>query len=306
MILRRLPLIVLGVALSACAPAAAPDAQAASPRVWFDSPLPGTVITDTSACEILAHVASPQGVSAVELWMNDRQDDSLQAVRDTGSMTTYARDCEGLPPGQYALRLRARNSSGDWSPYVETSMSILEGVRATPVPPAAAVSTPSPIPLSASQGGISIESISPDTVYSGDESCGPLEVTITARASAPGGVAAVVLFYRAEPSGSRGYRNAVMAPIGDGLYRATVSTASVLDGPAEASLQYQVVVQLADGDTSLRTPLLSDVLIQPCGTISTTTAGDCTQYQTRRACESRGCKWVLLPAIIPVYACGNP
>jgi hypothetical protein len=48
---------------------------------------------------------------------------------------------------------------------------------------------------------------------------------------------------------------------------------------------------------------MSDIAVQPCGTIA---PADCTQYQTKRACESRDCKWVLLPAIIPVYACGNP
>jgi hypothetical protein len=116
----------------------------------------------------------------------------------------------------------------------------------------------------------------------------------------------VVLFYRAGPEGAGGYENIVMSPIGGDQYRATVSTTTILDGPAEASLQYQVVVQLADGDTSLRTPLMSDIAVQPCGTIATTTAADCTQYQTKRACESRDCRWVLLPAIIPVYACGNP
>jgi hypothetical protein len=302
-----LHLVLPGLLLSACAPAAAVQGEdLARPRVWFDSPLPGTGLTDSGACEIVAHAASPLGVSAVELWINDNQDGSMHAARESGSMTTYTRDCEDMPPGEYALRLRARDAAGNWSPYAETSMSILEGARATPVPPLAAISTPTQMPFAPRGGSVSIESISSGTVYSGAESCGPLDVTITARAAAPVGIAVVVLFYRAEPGGAGGYRNIVMAPIGGEQYRATISTESVLDGPAEASLQYQVVVQLADGDTSLRTPLMSDIAVQPCGTITTITTADCTQYQTKRACESRDCKWMLLPAIIPVYACGNP
>ena len=297
-------LILAGLLLSACAPAApVQDADLSRPRTWFDSPLPGTVITASGACAILAHAASPLGIAAVELWMNDIQDDSMRLARDSGSMITYSRDCADMPPGEYALRLRARDKAGNWSPYAETSMSILEGARATPVPPLAAVSTPTQVPFSPREGSVSIESISSGTVYSGAGSCGPLDVTITARAAATGAIAVVVLFYRAEPEGAGGYENAVMSPIGDDLYRATVSTTSIVDGPAESSLQYQVVVQLADGDTSLRTPLMSDIAVQPCGTIA---VSDCTQYQTKRACESRDCKWVLLPAIIPVYACGNP
>ena len=292
--------------LAACIPADVQGGEVAPPRVWFDAPLPGTVITDPDACEIVAHAASRRGVSAVELWMNDIQDNSMRLARDGGSMTTYTRDCRDMLPGEYTLRLRARDRSGTWSPYVQTSLSILEGVRDTPVPPAVAVSTPSPVPFSPRQGDVLIESISSGTVYSGAEICGPLDVTITARAAASAGITAVVLFYRADPGGSRSYKSTVMEPIGDDHYQATVNTGSILKGAAESSLQYQVVVQLADGDTSLRTPLMSDIAIQPCGTIATTTAADCTQYQTKRACESRGCAWVLLPAIVPVYACGNP
>lgn len=307
--LHRLPLhlIVLGLLLSACAPAAAGQGEdLVRPRVWFDSPLPGTVVTDSGACRIVAHAASPPGVSAVEFWVNDIRDNSMHAASDSGSMLTYTRDCGDMPPGEYALRLRASDAAGNWSPFAETSMSILEGVRETPVPPLAALSTPTPVPFSGGEGSVSIESISSGTVYSGAGTCGPLDVTITARAAVPGSIAVVVLFYRAEPGGAGGYSNVVMTPIGGDQYRATISTESVLGGPAEASLQYQVVVQLADGDTSLRTPLMSDIAVQPCGTITTTTAADCTQYQTKRACESRDCKWILLPAIIPVYACGNP
>lgn len=302
--LRRLLLVALpGLLLAACAPAGVPAGVVAPPRVWFDSPLPGTVIIGAGRCEIVVHAASPLGVSAVELWINDIQDNSMRLARDGASIFTYTRDCGDGLPGEYALRMRARDTAGNWSPYVETSMSILEGERATPVPPLASISTPTQVAFSPREGGVSIESISSGTVYSGADSCGPQEVTITARAAAADGIAVVVLFYRASSEGAGGYENAVMAPVGDDQYRATVNIRSVLEHPAEASLQYQVVVQLGDGDTSLRTPLMSDIAIQPCGTI---TPADCTQYQTKRACESRGCKWVLLPAIVPVYACGNP
>jgi hypothetical protein len=77
-------LLLPGLLLSACAPAAAVQGEdLARPRVWFDSPLPGTGVTDSGACEIVAHAASPLGVSAVEFSMNDIQDTPCRA-RKTG------------------------------------------------------------------------------------------------------------------------------------------------------------------------------------------------------------------------------
>jgi hypothetical protein len=248
----------------------------------------------------VAHGASALGISTVELLIDDNRDNSIRGTRENDSIITYSRDCSDMPPGEYLLRLRVQDKAGNWSRTAETSLSIVESRRPTPLPPPPAIDTPRP------PGGVrnvAIESISTNPVYAGADTCGPVDVIITARATAPKGIAVVVLFYRVEPSSPGGYANAVMAPIGGDLYQATISPNSILDGAAEGALRYQVVVQQGDGDTSIRTPVMEDIAVQPCGKIG---APDCTRYSDKRTCESHGCKWVLLPAIVPVYACGNP
>jgi hypothetical protein len=114
----------------------------------------------------------------------------------------------------------------------------------------------------------------------------------------------VVLFFRYEPGSPGGFDSVSMSPLGGDLYQAILNPTSVLGGPAEATLQYQVVVQEQDGDTNIRTPVLADVAVLPCGS----GGGDlgCSSYTDDDDCEAAGCSWVLVPAAIPLYACRNP
>lgn len=168
-------------------------------------------------------------------------------------------------------------------------------------------STPTPAPV----GGVSIESVSTNLVYLGRASCGPLEVTITARATAPNGIKVVVLFYRfSTGSSSSEFQSVAMNPIGGDLYQRTLNPTSLLGGSIpfdQATLQYQIVVQQNDGDTSIRTPVMADIAVQACGSISVPTAAPaCSSYTDRRACEAHGCNWVEIPGTVPIYECRNP
>jgi hypothetical protein len=152
---------------------------------------------------------------------------------------------------------------------------------------------------------VSIKSVSADLVYVGDSSCGPVQVSILAHATAPKGIQVVVLFYRFEPGSPSGFENMSMNPAGVDLYQAILNPTSLLGGALgsdSATLQYQVVVQQKDGDTSIRTPVLADISLQPCGAATV----DCTAYDNKRACESHGCSWVSSPGIVPIFACQNP
>jgi hypothetical protein len=128
-------------------------------------------------------------------------------------------------------------------------------------------------------------------------------VVITARATAPKGIQVVVLFYRYEPGSPSGFQNVAMSPIGGDLYRVSLVPNSTLGGPADGIVQYQVVVQQTDGDTSLRTPVLADIEVRSCGS---PVEVSCASFPDQRACEANGCAWVAGPGIVPVYSCQNP
>jgi hypothetical protein len=139
-------------------------------------------------------------------------------------------------------------------------------------------------------GGVSIQSISSDVVYVGAASCGPQQVTIVAHATAPAGITAVVLFFRFEPGSPGGFQNTAMNPIGGDLYQSTLNPDLILGGfltADQVTLQYQVVVQQTGGDTSIRTPVLADIAVLPCGNAVL----DCSTYDKKAACQSHGCVW---------------
>jgi hypothetical protein len=298
--------LMIALLLSACAPApGGPVAGAAGARAWFDAPLPETVFYPPNPCQIVAHGASPAGIAAFELAINGAAM-TLPSPDSNSSLATLTRDCGLSLPGRYVLRMRAQDTTGGWSGYAETSLIIEE--ETTPSPQPRTPQAPAPLVIasatSAAPGAVSIESVETWVVYAGDPTCGPNDVVITARATAPKGIQVVVLFYRYEPGSPSGFQDVAMTPIGGDLYRASLVPNSTLGGPADAILQYQVVVQQTDGDTSIRTPVLADIEVKSCG--SAPVEVDCASFPDKRACEAHGCSWVAGPGIVPVYSCQNP
>lgn len=298
------PVLMLTLVLAACAPAAAPS-DPAEVRAWFDAPLPETVYWPPNPCQIVGHGASPSGIASFELEINGAAV-TLPSPDSQGSLVTLTRDCGLTLPGRYQLRLRAQDNGGNWSGYADTSLIIAAGATDTaPAQPPPAEPTPTPVASAtfAAPGAVTIESVETWVVYAGDSSCGPNDVVITARATAPGGIQVVVLFYRYDPGSAGGFQNVAMSPIGGDLYRAALVPNSTFGGPADAILQYQVVVQQTDGDTSVRTPVLADIEVKSCGV---PVPAACASYPDKRACEANGCAWVAGPGIVPVYSCQNP
>jgi hypothetical protein len=309
-------LLLLAVALSGCtlSTSNAQDsaAETDAPRAWFDAPLPNTVYFPPSPCQIVAHGASPGGIATFELSINGAVTASIPSPDTQSSLVTLTQDCGLSEPGNYLLQLRAQDNDGNWSGLAQTNLIIAapEEATATPPPPeqpAPEIPTPTLTPTTEPTGGVSIESVSTDLVYLGGSDCGPVDVTITARATAPKDIQVVVLFYRFETgNSSAGFESASMNPIGDDLYRGNLNPTSLLGGSIpfdQATLQYQVVVQQSDGDTSIRTPVIADIAVQACGSVTTV---DCSSYTTERTCIANGCNWVSIPAAVPLFACQNP
>ena len=301
--------LMIALWLSACAPAAGgPSAGVAAVRAWFDAPLPGTVFYPPNPCQIVAHGSSPSGIALFELTINGAAASTIPSPDTKSSLATLTRDCGLSQPGEYNLMLRAQDNAGNWSGYAETSLVIDAGaIPNQPVqpPPQQVIASPTPTPVPAVPGEVSVQSVSTWLLYAGDAGCGPQEVSIVAHATAPKGIKVVVLFYRFEPGSPSGFADVAMSPLGGDLYQGVLNPTSVLGGPAGAILQYQVVVQQNDGDTSIRTPVLADIEVKPCGGGAPPPV-DCSSFPDKRACEANGCSWVAGPGIVPVYSCQNP
>jgi hypothetical protein len=304
-------LALFALALSGCQLTLTRGPAANSTRAWFDAPLPGTVTMPPNPCEIVAHGGSPSGVALFELSING-QAMSIPSPDTTSSLVTLTRACGFSEPGEYQLRLRIKDNAGIWSGFAETNVTIGAALTSTaaavpparPTPTSTPTDTPTPAPVV--QGEVSVQSVSTDLVYVGDNSCGPVQVSIVAHATAPKGIAVVVLFYRFEPGSPSGFQNLAMGPAGNDLYAANLNPTSLLGGGLaadQATLQYQIVVQQKDGDTSIRTPVMADIALQPCGNVQVV---DCSNYTTKKTCENHGCNWELQPGIVPVYECKGP
>jgi hypothetical protein len=313
-------LLILILGISGCnLPASKTNSSigASAPRAWFDAPLPGTVVRPPNPCQIVAHGASPNGISLFELSVNGAVKANIPSPDTQSSLVTLTQDCGLSEPGEYLLQLRAQDKKGNWSGFAETSLIIAAGETQNGTPPApteAATPTtiatptliPSPTPTLLPTGGVTIESISTDLVYLGKARCGTLEATITAHATAPKGITVVVLFYRFETgNSSSGFESVAMNPIGGDLYQRTLNPTSLFGGAIpfdQATLQYQVVVQQKDGDTSIRTPVMADIAVRACGTVTLS----CSSYTDQRTCIANGCNWTLKPGAVPIYVCKNP
>ncbi|MEW6093021.1 MAG: hypothetical protein AB1531_03550 [Chloroflexota bacterium] len=232
---------------------------------WFDAPLPGTVFWPPNPCQIVAHGASPAGIALFELGINGAQAASIPSPDTQSSLVTLVTDCGLSEPGEYLLELRVQDNDGNWSGFAETNL-IIAGDEEPPAPEEAGIT---PTPTAEPAGTVSIERVSDYLVYLGRADCGTLETTITVRASAPNGIKVVMLFYRFQTSSATTeFLSVVMTPIGGDLYQSTLNPTSLLGGSVpfdQATLQYQVVVQQNNDDTSLRTPVLSDITMQACG-----------------------------------------
>jgi len=285
-------------------------------------PLPDTVFYPPNPCQIIAHGASSDGIALFEVSINGTLASNIPAPDSQQTLATLNTACPSLITGENLIELRVKNSSGLWSETTQTTVFLAQDITVTetpsPLPVEIVNPTLTPIPTlsptfiptltSTPQpvGSVTVERVSPNPVYIGRADCGPLDTTITARVTAPKGIAAVVLFYRFEPGNPSGeFQTASMKSMGGDLYQRTLNPTSAFGGsiPFDVStLQYQIVVQQSDGDTSIRTPVLADVTVQACGSIS----ASCSSYTDERTCVANGCNWAALPGTVPIFACQNP
>lgn len=296
-----------------------------APQAWFDMPLPNTVFLPPNPCHLIAHGASPNGITTFEIYNNGALAFTESVSDSNQTLATLNTACPLLLPGKNVIEVRAQDSSGVWSEFAQTVVFITQRDAATatspprttdtPVSTSTAVRTltatliptsiPTLTPTPPPAGGVTVERVSTNLVYLGGSTCGTQEVTILVRAVAPNGITVVVLFYRfATGNSSSEFESISMKPIGGDLYETTLNPTELLGGiPFEqATLQYQIVVQQNGGDTSLRTPVIADVAVQACGRVT----ASCSSYTDERTCIANGCNWVNIPGMVPIYECRAP
>lgn len=317
-------LLLLCLLLASCN---LPGGQAASaPQAWFDMPLPDTVFYPPNPCHLIAHGASPNGIAAFEISINGAVASNQSPSDSKATLATLDTSCPTLVPGKNILEVRVQDNAGGWSDSAQTTvflaqmdsvtatapplstetpvstLTAIPTLTATLVPTSTSTETPTPPPAS----GVTVERVSTNLVYLGGSTCGTNEVTILARAVAPNGITVVVLFYRFETgNSSSGFESVGMKSIGGDLYEATLNPTSLLGGTIpfeQATLQYQIVIQQNDGDTSIRTPVIADVVVQACGRVT----ASCSSYTDERTCIANGCNWVNIPGTVPIFECRNP
>ncbi len=311
--------------LSACVqPPGGADSQLPGVRSWFDAPLPNTVFYPPNPCQIVAHGASPKGIALFEISVNGNVVNSIPSPDAQSSLVTLTQDCGLSEVGEYQILMRAQDNAGNWSGYTETFIIISDITNAeddlisdfpivtlvldSPSPTETATNTPSPLPTSTPEklSEVTIESVTINLIYVGGKNCGENEVRITAHAIVPDGIKVVIIFYRFQTGNSSGdFLSKAMNPLGGDLYQAVLNPGSELEGAVpfdQALLQYQIVVQKNDGDTSVRTELMSDITMLACGN----TSAVCSSYTDKRTCIANGCKWVAGLGMVPVYTCETP
>lgn len=326
---RKLLTLSVCLVLAACN---MPGAQQtiSQPQAWFDMPLPDTVVYPPYPCQVIAHGASPNGIAVFELSINGTIAATIPSPNAKESLATLEYNCSLVQPGKNLLELRVQDSAGEWSDSSQTTVFLAQSDSTTETPtprtdePVDSALTPTPTltetptptftptstqtftPTPRTTGGVTVERVSTNLVYLGGSSCGTNEVTILARATAPNGVKVVVFFYRFQTiSSSTKFQSVSMNSIGGDLYERTLNPTSLLGGAVpfdEATLQYQIVVQQNDGDTSIRTPVLADITVKACGGVT----ASCSSYTAEASCIEHGCNWVAIPAIVPIYECRNP
>lgn len=284
-------------------------------RAWFDSPLPGTVFAPPNPCTLVAHGASPHGIALFELSVNGSVWANIPSPDVSASLVTLPADCGVSAPGEYLLELRARDNTGQWSDIARTNIVIgkpdsfdplLDATdeRPTFTPEPLPAGTPTPTSTLGPEAFINIESISATVVYTGGTSCGPREVTFTARAVSPQGIKVVVLFYRFVAGNASDWLSVSMNPQGGGLYAQTVNVGGIFGNSSpfdQGVMQYQAVLQTDSGDTSTRTPVFANISVLACGSVPA-----CSAHGDQSSCEANGCAWKLAPGIVPLFTCQNP
>lgn len=279
------------ILLTGCSPPQSPSPQdaylglAGEPQAWIDAPLNESRLP-LARYEIVFHITDSQQVMMGELSINDQVMASLPNPDPADKLVTLKYLWDPAAPGRYVLRVRAQNGEGAWGPLSEsvvfigettvTPMSLLTPTftlmpteTVTPTLTPTLTPTETVTPTLAPTPGFANLNIEPDLVYYGY--CSPFEALVSAEASDPAGITAVVVFYRLKDGNGNTseWLNSAMDPQGGARYTKSVnmnilaSQTGFDQSFGTYTLEVQLVIQNSLGQMT-RSPVFGDVVVEYC------------------------------------------
>lgn len=126
---RFLTLALAFALVTACGPQNAP---AVGPQAWVDAPLHGSTIP-LAPYQIIAHGASPSGVSQFELMITGQAAEMIPAPADQAGQTLVYINHMWTPPapGTYLIQVRAAGADGTYGQMAEAQVMV-EGEAVAP------------------------------------------------------------------------------------------------------------------------------------------------------------------------------
>jgi hypothetical protein len=267
---------------------------AKNPQAWIDAPLDGMHLAQ-APYKVVFHMTDEGGVALGELAVNGKVLASLPNPDAAQKLATLSEVWNPEAPGEYTLRVRAKNRAGVWGEPVSVNVTVGElsptptstftatitptitptaTATATLTPTSTETATPTPTSTATPSELTFTTTVAPLQIFSG--SCGANQASFTLQVSAPDTVASVTLFVDVTDaaSGQTAGWNAynAMSPVLGGQYQITVN-ASKLPGYqnyASARVQYQYVASGKNGEILGRSGVYNDLTLTACGRTVTT------------------------------------
>jgi|GEM_PF-1823829 len=144
--------LILIMAAPACRGLEADSNLSPSLKAWVDAPLDGAVLP-LAPYRVVIHGTDPDGVSALELRVNDELQSTLQNPEPDRLLVSMEHTWAPAGPGFYVIQARAQNADGVWSAPASATVKIRsETITPTPtitlLPTLTAAATPTPLPTS--------------------------------------------------------------------------------------------------------------------------------------------------------------
>jgi len=291
MIKKLIPLLIMVMLLESCGAGGisidfgggeeASEAPAAAPiEAGVDAPSNGASLP-MAAVNIAYHASSTEGIAAVELSINGEVVSSIASPGSDQQVIALQYSWQPAVSGSHTIRVRAQNNSGAWSDYAATTVNIQ-------APPAAQVEEDEDEGENEEQqedeedededeepeetDEITLYDIehNEDKFFYGGNACGSQEVTITTKVTNPDDIFQVVIFTRFADRESNAYTKwdsgHAMSKKDDDFYSITLTSYKLANYNAYefAVMRYQIVVQDNDGDRSVRTEVMEDILLEVC------------------------------------------
>jgi hypothetical protein len=255
------------------------------PKAWIDAPLDSSILP-LEPYEVVFHIANLGGVAQGELSVNGVVLAALPNPGGSESPATLRQVWTPAQPGVYTLKERCQASSGEWSDYIQSVVTIKDSTITPPltftptVTPSLSVTptltftptftvTPSqtptktttPTPVKPAVLTFTRQVSANQFFYGG---CDPAQVNVQVQVSDPVNVYSVVLFQRIEGKAWDG--GTAMSPQGGGQFSLTVTGNKVPahDGVTSSTWQHQFVATDRSGNVIGRSGTYTDVVLSSC------------------------------------------